>query len=114
MTIAMLGAKATAILAIIGCISFASTYANNILSSYALASDLNRHIADSERFQKSIYQSMSDRDRQGLEDDIRAVEQEAEILQAVPELSPRESLRLKQLENNKGMLLRRLDKVNRR
>ena len=105
MTLTMIGAKATAILALIGCLAYTSTLVSSLASRYALASDLTEHIVDSKAYR------VSDK-RESLEDDIRAVEQEAEVLGATPDLTPAQRVRLKQLDNNKALLLRRLGRVN--
>jgi len=102
MTLTMLGAKATAILAIIGCLSFSANYMSGIMTGYASAEDLRIHIDD-------YKQSKINDKRQAIESSIRAVEQEIEILEVEVDLTRRERVRFKQLENNKAMLLRKLN-----
>ena len=105
MTLTMIGAKAAAALAIIGCLSFVGTYTNGLFSRFALSSELTAHIAESKTYRSTDK-------RETIEDSIREVEQEAEVLIAVPVLTSRERLRLKQLDNNKAMLIRRLELVD--
>ena len=93
----VMGAKAASILAIIGVLGAAATYGNGVLSGYATTSDLNAHVAEFGRYVQD-----------GIEAQIRAVENEIEILQSLSTLTPRERLRLKQLINERAFLLRKL------
>ena len=100
--LSILGGKAASVLAIIGVAGALSAYTNNMMSSYATVSDLNLHIADFSRYE-----------RNGIEDAIRAVENEIQILEVETMLTPREKLRLRQLRNEKEYLLRKSQKLAR-
>ena len=104
-TLNNLGKNAGSIMAILSCFAIVGAYAGGLLPTYALASELDDHIAESKAYRSTDK-------RESIEDSIREVEQESEVLISVPVLTPRERIRLKQLDNNKAMLIRRLELVD--
>ena len=100
MTLSVLGAKAAAILSILGVLGLGAAYSTSWLAGYVQTDEFYKHISEFSRLERS-----------GYEDKVLDTENDIEILNAEPVLTTREKIKLKQLNNKRERFLRRLKEM---